>query len=663
MADVKIKRTTSDAPSSLEYGSLGIANNRLYYGDSNNKPIKTAITGDFADLITAGDNINVTKETDSDKVVIKAEGLIKDVYPGKNELGADILIIKQNGQSYYNAGVVRNSAALVVEAVKHNIVGYGDNGAIFAKTVENNNYSVINKQYLEENAVLRSNIKTIFGQSIVGSGEISAYEAYLKWGGKNISGGYAPIDAAMIPFLGANRLAFMPAAAIDIEYSRDGGVTWNTYTTTDANKINLFCGNESQYYIGSDNSKEIDKSKYMVRFTINSKAANVYTQLRKFTIFVSTGGSTGCYCTVTGRLQSNVESGTETWKTFIDKADIHGDTGWNILNTSIVTYSNNKPSQYGQVRLTFGVTSHAASLNRRGLCILKILGFGGEGWITPSNLASKGSMYTWNYLQDVYFPSSIYASKNKKVALAEQLPTANPSPSGGGTTQLVTLKVNGTTFNISRVTANPSTSTTNTLNKIEIDGVAYNLPSGGSSDVAAYLSSTYLSSYNCSLEREATMWTVTDGSDKYGSFTTRGYIIAGSAGSSSIAGTAIGPNGLYKYNASTYTKMEFKLPNTAGTLVTSEETITYVICSISSLGATGTVTLTNDQLDTIVHNYMRVGIVLNVTGNNSAYGFYFSKKAGTTLYFATPVLDGIYYVAIVTGSTIMNISMKQLMTD
>lgn len=658
MADVKIKRTTSDAPSSLEYGSLGIANNRLYYGDSNNKPIKTAITGDFANLITAGENINVTKVTDSDKVIIKAEGLLKR--STDTQLLSYGYVYGHNGDGHGN---VKDVDFLVNSGVQANCIPIRDGNYNFEVNDPVKAKHCVNKQYLEANAVLKSNIKTIFGQSIVGSGEISAYEAYLQWGGKNISGGYAPIDAAMIPALGANRLAFMPAAAIDIEYSRDGGATWAAYPTTDAKKINLFCGNESQYYIGADDSKVIDKGKYMVRFTINSKAANVYTQLRKFTIFVSTSGSKGCYCTVTGRLQSDVEAGTETWKTFIDKADIHGDTGWNILNTSIVTYSNNKPSQYGQIRLTFGVTSHAVSLNRRGLNILKILGFGGEGWVTPSNLASKGSMYTWNYLQDVYFPSSIYANKNKKVALAEQLPTANPSPSGGGTTQLVTLKVNGTTFNISRVTANPSTSTTNMLNKIEIDGVAYNLPSGGSSDVAAYLSSTYLSSYNCSLEREATMWTVTDGSNKYGSFTTRGYIIAGSTGSGSLTGTAIGPNGLYKYNTSTYAKMEFKLPNTAGTLVTSGETITYVTCSISSLGATRSVTLTNDQLSTIVLNYMRVGIVLNVTGNNSAYGFYFSKKAGTTLYFATPVLDGIYYVAIVTGSTIMNISMKQLMTD
>lgn len=624
MADVKIKRTTSDAPSSLEYGSLGIANNRLYYGDSANIPIKTAVIGDFADLITAGDNINVTKATDSDKVIIKAEGLLKR--STDTQLLSYGYVYGHNGDGHGN---VRDVNFLVNSGVQGNCIPIRDdkynfqvNDPVYAK-------HCVNKQYLEANTILKSNIKTIFGQSIVGSGEISAYEAYLKWGGKNIAGGFAPIDAAMIPALGANRLAFMPASAIDVEYSRDGGTTWINYSTTDMYKINLFSDGESVYYIGADTSTGIDKSKYMVRFTINSPASNVYTELNKFAIYISRNGSSGCYCTISGRLQSNVQSGTETWKIFADKVGIQGWNGWNIINTSnITTYRNSPYSQYGQVRLTFGVTSHAASVSYAGLMVISIFGFGGAGWSTPSNLAAKGRMYTWDYRQSVYFPGAIYANKNVRLV---------------------------------KVAANPSTSTTNTLNKIEIDGVAYNIPSSGSSDVAAYLSSTYLSSYNCTLEREATMWTVTDGSNKYGSFTTKGYLIAGASGS--LTGTAIGPNGLYKYNTSTYTKMEFKLPNTAGTLVTSSETITYVTCSISSLGATGSVTLTNDQLSTIVLNYMRVGIVLNVTGNNSAYGFYFSKKVGTTLYFATPVLDGIYYVAIVTGSTIMNISMKQLMTD
>ena len=428
MADVKIKRTTSDAPSSLEYGSLGIANNRLYYGDSNNKPIKTAITGDFADLITAGKGIVINKVADKEQVEIKVD---------------------------------------IDKAVE---------GLAGERSVEIGKGCKTSRQ---------------FGVTI----GVSCYTVYSAANGAIAIGHYLK--------------AFNNNTVLG---------SYNE-TTTAADR-----------FILADGTGDEKRHNY---FKINKDDSDVYRM---------------------------------------------------FLN-------------------------------------------------------------------------------GKEVALAEQLPIANPNPSSGGTTQLVTLKVNDTTFNISQVAANPSTSTTNTLNKIEIDGVAYNLPSGGSSDVAAYLSSTYLSSYNCSLEREATMWTVTDGSNKYGSFTTRGYIIAGATGSGSLTGTAIGPNGLYKYNTSTYAKMEFKLPNTAGTLVTSSETITYVTCSISSLGATGSVTLTNDQLSTIVLNYMRVGIVLNVTGNNSTYGFYFSKKVGTTLYFATPVLDGIYYVAIVTGGTVMNISMKQLMTD
>ena len=54
-------------------------------------------------------------------------------------------------------------------------------------------------------------------------------EAYLEWGGKNLTNGYSPVDGALIPTLGANRFAFMPTNAISIEYSTDNGVTWAEY--------------------------------------------------------------------------------------------------------------------------------------------------------------------------------------------------------------------------------------------------------------------------------------------------------------------------------------------------------------------------------------------------------------------------------------------------
>ena len=269
---------------------------------------------------------------------------------------------------------------------------------------------------------ITSSFKTIFDQSITGTGSITPYEAYLNWGGKNIAGNFGPVDAALIPNLGANRWAFMPSNAITIEYSRDGGTTWSPYELAAEYKTNLFAMTKdmSQVIIGNDSSTGIDKSKYMVRFTINTGAAGVYTELRKFAIYLSTEGSSGCYCTITGRLQSNVEAGTEAWRTFVDKAGVGGWSGWNILNTYIATYGNDKSVQYGQIRFTFGVESHPSSVNYSGLTIFRILAFGGVGWRAPSTMAHQGEMYSYDWEQNVFFPQSVYAN-GKKLATEDQL--------------------------------------------------------------------------------------------------------------------------------------------------------------------------------------------------------------------------------------------------
>lgn len=43
---LKVRRTTGSAPSSLPYGSLGIANNTLYFGNSSNQPV--AVLSNYA---------------------------------------------------------------------------------------------------------------------------------------------------------------------------------------------------------------------------------------------------------------------------------------------------------------------------------------------------------------------------------------------------------------------------------------------------------------------------------------------------------------------------------------------------------------------------------------------------------------------------------------
>lgn len=249
----------------------------------------------------------------------------------------------------------------------------------------------------------------------------SVKEAYLSWGGKNFSGAYGPIDAAMVPDLGANRLAFMPAAGVEVQYSRDGGSTWSTYSTSDANKINLFNGNGAGHSIGASSETGIDKSNYQLRITITTNTAKVYTALNKFVIYCSTNGSSGSWCTIDGKTKANVDSGTDTWVTFANKVSLSGWSGYNVINTPDITTYGNTSAQHQKLRFTFGVTSHPSSSSYAGLIIYRIMGFGGNGWITPSTMAATGRIYTYDASQNVTFPGAVTAttlySNNTKVSV------------------------------------------------------------------------------------------------------------------------------------------------------------------------------------------------------------------------------------------------------
>ena len=215
----------------------------------------------------------------------------------------------------------------------------------------------------------------------------------------------------MVPQLGANRLAYYPADSIDVEYSRDDGATWTSYGANDIQKTQLFLnGSIIDLYIGGRSETGVDKSKHQLRITIKNTFGKLYTKLNKFVLYIGTYGSQGCWCTIDGKTQANVESGTDAWKVFVEKAGITGWSGHNVINTpSITTYGNgsNKHTQYSVIRFTFGCTSHNPAYG--GLSVRNILGFGGAGWNTPSTLAGQGVPYRLEVDQSVAFPKYVEA--------------------------------------------------------------------------------------------------------------------------------------------------------------------------------------------------------------------------------------------------------------
>lgn len=244
------------------------------------------------------------------------------------------------------------------------------------------------------------------------------YESYLNWGGKNLAGTYSPVDAAIVSSFGANRFAFMPTDAVAIEYSTDNGVTWENYTGNGEDGKTLLCNdceNSISYYIGGSNITGIDKSDYMLRVTIDTTTATLYSKLNKFMIYCATNGSSGCYCTVSARTNANYSADADIWTIFADHASIDGWNGYNIINTDIITTSTSS-SQYREIRFEFGVTSHPNTTSYSGLRIMKLQGYGEYVSGTSSTLAKTGHLYSYDHHGNATFPKNVIATAFEGVA-------------------------------------------------------------------------------------------------------------------------------------------------------------------------------------------------------------------------------------------------------
>lgn len=272
-------------------------------------------------------------------------------------------------------------------------------------------------------AQLTNGSVTKLGTATVGSSTMPIYlnagtpaaissfpEAYLSWGGKNLGATYGPIDAAMVSELGACRTMFAKAAGIVVEYSTDGGATWIDYGSTDGQKVALFSSGYG-FNTGKNTIAGGASPNNMLRVSLRTYAAGIYTSLNKFVLYVNTNGSSGSYCTIRCRTQQNYEDNVDTWVVRADHVGIGGWSGWNVINIdATTTYGNAKASQYGEWQFIFGYTG--ANANYAGLIIMKIFGFGGVGWTTPSNMATTGHLYSFDSGQNAYFPATVAPISN-----------------------------------------------------------------------------------------------------------------------------------------------------------------------------------------------------------------------------------------------------------
>ena len=264
-----------------------------------------------------------------------------------------------------------------------------------------------------------------------GSGNITipvtdVKESYLSWGGKALSGGVSPIDAACSNVHSANRFAFAKPAGITIEYSTNGS-TYSTYSTTDSAKINLVSGIGSAYYIGARSTSTTVNDK--LRITLNATNMGVYTRLRKLLINISTNYATGSNVIIEKSMK-----GSETTYTTVGTYNISGWSGWNSIPIS-AAFGGGDTQTYNiaNIRLTFGITGVNSSQTSNALTITDIIGIGDTYWSFPSTMAKTGHVYTYDSSQNTTFPAKVTATTFVG-ALSGNATTATTATKLGSTT-------------------------------------------------------------------------------------------------------------------------------------------------------------------------------------------------------------------------------------
>lgn len=235
------------------------------------------------------------------------------------------------------------------------------------------------------------------------------YEANLEWGGKDVLDGFSPIDAAMVPELGSDHFCFFPPSNVDIEYSIDGGKTWLDYGSTIDQKWKVF-SLEADYTIGkcTSNNQSTDN---LLRITM--RAANaIYTQIKKFILHVSTNGSHKSYVTI------ETQKDGSDFKAYGGKHYLEGWSGYSVVNFKIISEQSVAgdfrfgTAQYcnaDTIRFTFGHEGFADNNPYKGLTVKRIMAFGGTCWNAPSNMATNGHLYSYNYKQESLFPATVSA--------------------------------------------------------------------------------------------------------------------------------------------------------------------------------------------------------------------------------------------------------------
>lgn len=243
-------------------------------------------------------------------------------------------------------------------------------------------------------------------QGVPGSSPGNVYATDVGWGGKAVVGAVSPVSAALIGAIGSNKFELCDPAGVKVEYSTDGGDTWEDYGCNDPNKIQLLSESlGTNLTIGKvwDRYATVNDR---LRVTVTANDCNVYTMLKSILLNVSTNGSNKCTVTIE---QSRIGAPDDFAVISTNKLD--GWTGWNeIPLEKSFGGAQTQVNQTNSIRLTFQAGQPPTSGGSKGnLALLNLLFIGVTTWRVNSNIARFGHLYKYDYAGNATFPAEVAA--------------------------------------------------------------------------------------------------------------------------------------------------------------------------------------------------------------------------------------------------------------
>lgn len=314
--------------------------------------------------------------------------------------------------------------------------------------------------------------------------------AVISYGsGRNTQGSVPPIYSGAISGSLENKTAFMPANAIVIEKTTDGGKTWVDAGVADQTKRELFLGRNS-----SAVSPGAPSLSNKIRITINP--IDRYSNALMLYLWVSTSGH---------KMAVDIETSTigakTTFKTYRANVPVAGWSGPNCIGLPGQTFGggSSQTSNTYAYRITFYYTEVNSEWASSNASVGDIRIYGNTNWSDPNNMFSNGHLYSWDVDQNAIFPKKVTASSFS--GEAGFLTNLNASNISQGTVAYGRLPIGTSANTVASGNHTHSAATTSangfmsSSDKSKLDGIATNannyvhptssgnkhVPSGGSS--------------------------------------------------------------------------------------------------------------------------------------------------------------------------------------